>query len=125
MPACVYHSVDIKTEYVITYINGGDYVQAIKIYLTTSMHHLLLWQNESAHPWTPHPYAIAPLLACHLIVLGNCPGVHPIAIVDTAHRIISKAVLSIMSPYIKEVTGSQQLCGGQISGVEAAIHAMI
>ncbi len=47
----------------------------------------------------------------------------PIGIRDTARRIIAKAALSIMRSDIQEATGSQQLCGGQISGVEAAIHA--
>ena len=69
------------------------------------------------------PMSLAPLLAYHLIALDKYPGVRPIGIGDTARRIISKAVFSIESSDIQEVTGSQQLCGGQISGVEAAIHA--
>ena len=65
-----------------------------------------------------NPTPLAPLLACHLIALDKCPGVHPIGIGDTARRIIS-----IVSSDIQGVTGTQQLGGGQISGVEAAIHA--
>ena len=69
------------------------------------------------------PIPIAPLLAFHLIALDKCPGIHPIGIDDTVHRIISKAVLTIMGPDIQQVTGHQQMCGGHISGVEAAVHA--
>ena len=42
---------------------------------------------------------------------------------DTARRIIAKAVLSIVRADIQEASGCIQLCGGQISGIEAAIHA--
>ena len=41
----------------------------------------------------------------------------------TARRIISKAVLMIVGFDIQEEMGCLQLCGGQISGVEAAIRA--
>ena len=68
-----------------------------------------------------HPSSIAPLLACCLIALDKHPGVHPIGIVDTACQI--KAVLSIIKPDIQDATGCQQMCGGQICGIEAAVHA--
>ena len=70
-----------------------------------------------------HPSSIAPLLACRLITLDKHPGVRPIGIGDTARRIIAKAVLSITQPDIQDASGCQQICGGQISGIEAAIHA--
>ncbi len=69
------------------------------------------------------PEPLAPLLACRLIALDKCPGVRPIGIRDAARRIIAKAALSIVRLDIQEATGSQQLCGGQISGVKVAIHA--
>ena len=40
-----------------------------------------------------------------------------------AHRIIAKAVLSIVAPDVQEATGSPQMCGGQISDIKAAVHA--
>ena len=70
-----------------------------------------------------HPSSIAPLLACRLIALDKHPGVRPIGIGDTARRIIAKAVLSITQPDIQDALGCQQMCGGQISGIEAAVHA--
>ena len=70
-----------------------------------------------------HPSSIAPLLACRLIALDKRPGVRPIGIGDTARRIIAKAVLSITQPDIQDALGCQQMCGGQISGIEAAVHA--
>ena len=70
-----------------------------------------------------HPSSISPLLACRLIALDKHPGVHPIGIGDTARRIIAKAVLSIVQPDIQDAAGCQQMCGGQICGIEAAVHA--
>lgn len=70
-----------------------------------------------------NPSTIAPLLACRLIALDKHPGVCPIGIGDTARRIIAKAVLSIIGPDIQDASGCQQMCGGQIAGIEAAVHA--
>ena len=65
---------------------------------------------------------VAPLLASRLIALDKCPGVRPIGIGDTSRRIMSKAILKVVKGEIQEATGSKQLCTGQVSGVEAAIH---
>ena len=70
------------------------------------------------------PSAIGPLLACRLIALNKNPGVRPIGIGDTARRIIAKAILTVTKPDIQEAAGSIQLCAGQISGIEAAVHAV-
>ena len=48
---------------------------------------------------------------------------HPKGIGDTARRIIAKAVLTIAAPDIQDASGCLQMCGGQISGIEAAVHA--
>ena len=69
------------------------------------------------------PVSVGPLLASRLIALDKHPGVRPIGIGDTARRIISKAVLTIVGFDVQEAMGCLQLCGGQILGVEAAIHA--
>ncbi len=78
-------------------------------------------------PLMPTPFAqlhlIAPFLACRLIALDQNPGVRPIGIRDTARQIITKATLSIIKPDIQEASGCIQLCGGQLSGIEAAVHA--
>ena len=48
----------------------------------------------------------------------------PIGIGDTARQIIAIAVLSIIRPDVQNTTGCLQLCGGQLSGIEAAVHAV-
>ncbi len=68
------------------------------------------------------PSLVAPFLTCRLIALDKNPGVRPIGIGDTARRIIAKAVLFIIKSDIQEASGCTQLCGGQLSGTEAAIH---
>ena len=52
------------------------------------------------------------------------PGVRPIGIREIPRRIIAKAILHITKQDIQEAAGSLQLCAGQISGVEAAVHAV-
>ena len=70
------------------------------------------------------PEGLMALVACWLIALDKKPGVRPIGIGDLPQRIIAKAVLSVISGDIQEATGSLQLCSGQTSGTEAAVHAM-
>ena len=70
------------------------------------------------------PECISPLLACRLIALDTNPGVRPIGIGDTARRIIAKAALYIAKTDVQGACGCVQLCGGQISGIEAAVHAV-
>ena len=59
-----------------------------------------------------------------MIALDKSPGVRPIGIGDTARRIIAKAILNIARPDVQDISGCLQLCGGQISGIEAAVHAV-
>ena len=70
------------------------------------------------------PNAIESLNACRLIALNKNPGVRPIGVAETLRRIMGKAILSIISDDIQRAAGSVQLCAGQISGIEAAVHAM-
>ena len=71
-----------------------------------------------------HPSILAPLCACCLVALNKCPGVRPIGICEVARRITSKAILFVVKYDIQEAAGSHQLCGGQIAGIEAAVHAV-
>ena len=71
-----------------------------------------------------HPQGLELLLACRLIALDKNPAVRPIGICETARRIISKAVLSVICDDIQQAAGSIQLCAGQIAGTEAAVHAL-
>ena len=45
-------------------------------------------------------------------------------ICEVARRIIAKAVLFAIKGDLQEAVGSQQLCTGQMAGIEAAVHAM-
>ena len=71
-----------------------------------------------------HPSSLDPLLACRLIAIDKNPGVRPIGVCEVDRRIISKAILFIVKGDIQEAAGANQLCGGQIAGVEAAVHAV-
>ena len=71
-----------------------------------------------------HPSILAPLLACRLVALDKNPGIRPIGVCEVARRIISKAILFVIKSDIQEAAGSRQLCGGQIAGIEAAVHSV-
>ena len=71
-----------------------------------------------------HPSILAPLLACRLVALDKNPGVRPIGACEVTRRIISKAILSVIKGDIQDSAGSRQLCGGQIAGIEAAVHSV-
>ena len=70
------------------------------------------------------PKGLATFVACRLIALDKCPGVRPIGIGETVHRIIGKAILTTNSDEIQAAPGPLQLCAGQVAGCEAAVHAM-
>lgn len=70
------------------------------------------------------PKSLSALLACRLIALSKDPGVRPIGVGETVRRILAKAILSITKCDVQEVAGTTQLCAGQLSGIEAAVHAM-
>ena len=67
---------------------------------------------------------LAPLLACRLIALNKNPGVRPIGVCEVPRRIVSRAILYVIKGDIQQVAGSIQLWGGQIAGIEAAVHAV-
>ena len=80
--------------------------------------------GKKALYFTCGPKTFSLLLACRLIALDKHPGVRPIGIEDTARRIIAKAILFIARPDVQATSSCTQLCGGQISGTEAAVHAV-
>ena len=68
---------------------------------------------------------IEPLMASRLIPLNKGEGaVRPIGVGEVLRRIIGKCVMKIAKKDVIEVSGSLQLCAGQKSGSEAAVHAM-
>ena len=71
------------------------------------------------------PAAVDALVACRLIALEKDPvGVRPIGIGEVARRIMSRAILRVTKADIMGAVGCLELCAGQESGIEAAIHAM-
>ena len=71
------------------------------------------------------PSSIEPLLASRLIPLDKGKGaVRPIGVGEVMRRIVGKCVMNICKPDVIESSGSLQLCAGQKSGSEAAVHAM-
>ena len=71
-----------------------------------------------------HPSGLSAFTAFHLIALDKHPGVRPIGIGEVCRRIISKAILTILYQDIIDSAGPLQLCAGQDSGCEAAVHAI-
>ena len=63
-------------------------------------------------------------VACRLMPLNKNPGVRPIGVWECLRRLVGKAMLSVVGPYVREAMGALQLCAGQDAGIEAAIHAM-
>ena len=70
------------------------------------------------------PACLTAFTACHLIVLDKSPGVRPIGVCEVVRRIIGKPIQSVIGVEIQQSAGSLQLCAGQPSGCEAAIHAL-
>ena len=70
------------------------------------------------------PEALEAFTAARLIPLDKKPGVRPIGIGETVRRILGKAILAVTGDLVQSAAGSLQLCAGQPSGIEAAIHAM-
>ena len=71
------------------------------------------------------PEALQPLLNNRLIALDKNPGVRSIGIGEVSRRLIAKSILRVVKFDDLEAAGCLQLCAGQRSGCEAAIHAMI
>ena len=68
---------------------------------------------------------IDPMTREPLIPLDKGEGaVRPIGVGEVLRRICGKCVMSVVKKDVVDASGSLQLCAGQKSGSEAAIHAM-
>ena len=76
--------------------------------------------SHTVTPWED----IDALVACHLVALDKCPGIHPIGIGETLRRIIGKTLCSVTRYDLNDACGISQLCGGDRWGIEATIHTM-
>ena len=71
------------------------------------------------------PVSIEAITANRLIPLDKGDGaVRPIGIGEVIWRIIGKCVIKVTKREVMGASGSLQVCAGQKSGSEAAIHAM-
>ncbi|EDO48836.1 predicted protein [Nematostella vectensis] len=71
------------------------------------------------------PKTIEPLVASRLIPLDKGEGaVRPIGVGEVVRRIVGKCVMNVAKGDVVDASGSLQLCAGQNSGSEAAIHGM-
>ena len=70
------------------------------------------------------PNGLSAFVACRMIALDKNPGVRPIGIGETCRRIISKAILAVVGQDVIDAMGPLQLCAGQESGCEVAIHCL-
>ena len=62
--------------------------------------------------------------ACRLISLNKNPGLRQIGVGEVLRRIAGKVVMYLSKFHVSGDAGSLQVCAGQESGAEAAIHAM-
>ena len=63
-------------------------------------------------------------IACRLIPVDKRPGIRPIGVGEVLRRIAGKAVMILLKKDVLQAAESLQLCGGQVAGTEAEIHAM-
>ena len=71
------------------------------------------------------PLTIEPIVASRLIPLDKGNGeVRPIGVGEVIRRIIGKCVTRVTKQDVINASGAMQVCAGQRSGEEAAIHAM-
>ena len=67
---------------------------------------------------------LRPYNACRLIPLDKNPGVRPIGVGEIIRRISARVILKCISNDLKALGGNNQLCLGQKSGIEHAIHSL-
>ena len=61
---------------------------------------------------------------CRLLALDENPGVRPIGIGEVLRRIIGRSIVQCLKTDLKLLGGNKQLCLGQKSGIEHAIHSL-
>ena len=63
-------------------------------------------------------------LFCRLILLDKNPWLQPIGVREVRRRIVGKVIVFTLRDYIITSVGLLQVCAGQESGCEAAVHSM-
>ena len=104
---------------------GPSGVDATICILKESLHASLATLARNLCTEYVDPSSIEALVASRLIPLDKGGGgVRPIGVGEVIRRVISKSVMKVVKPDVMSASGSLQLCAGQPSGSEAAIHAM-
>ncbi|XP_057308551.1 uncharacterized protein LOC130646905 [Hydractinia symbiolongicarpus] len=62
--------------------------------------------------------------ACELVPLDKKPGVRPIGVGEVLRRICGKVMMAVLQKDVLKSSAEIQMCSGQKSSSEAAIHAM-
>ena len=71
-------------------------------------------------PWA----AYCSLMSGWLIAPDKQPGIRPVGVGETSHRLMKKCLLKVSRPEAKSACGTTQLAGGLEAGIEGAIHVM-
>ena len=71
------------------------------------------------------PSVLEGFIVGRLLAIDKNPGTRPIGIGEVSRRIVGKSITHLLKPDIMEAAGVTQLCAGQESGIEAAIHAIV
>ena len=64
-------------------------------------------------------------MVCTIIPLNKQPGLRPIGVGEVFRQIAGKSVMILLKKDVLQAAASLQLCGGQVAGSEAVIHAMM
>ena len=59
-----------------------------------------------------------------MIALDKQPGIRPVGVGETWHRLMAKCLMKVAGPEDKSACGITQLAGGLEAGIEGAIHVM-
>ena len=73
---------------------------------------------------TERLYLLTSCNACKLIALDKCPEVRPIGIGELMRRIIGRTFSSCIKDDLRLIGENFEMCLGQKSGIEHAIHAL-
>ena len=77
------------------------------------------WLSNGRPPWA----AYCAMMSGQLIALDKSPGIRPVRISETWHRLLAKCLLRVTGQEAKADCGTEQLAGGVEAEIEGAIHA--
>ena len=78
------------------------------------------WLGNGRPPWV----AYRALMSGRIIALDNQPGIRPVGVGETWHRMMTKCLLKVAGPEANTACVTTQLAGDLEAGIEGAIHEM-